>query len=114
MPVNHRPVTTCENGRQTDERVTALTDEDPTMSGTSTPHLPRAGDIVIYEQHRPAGLCVVSSFQHASHLTFHTYDDAIRDAIALAVSHHVDAWYTADGQRYESVAAYREGQCSSG
>jgi hypothetical protein len=77
------------------------------MEGTSKPHPPRAGDIVIYEKHRSAGLCVVSSFQHASHLMFQTYDKAIRDATALAVSNHVDAWYTADGQHYQSVATHR-------
>jgi hypothetical protein len=92
----------CRSGRN------ATTGEDLTMDRTSKPHLPRAGDIVIYEQRRSAGRCVVSLFQHASHLTAHTHDDAIRDATAMAVSNHVNAWYTADGQRYQSVATNRD------
>jgi hypothetical protein len=34
-------------------------------------------------------------------------DEAMRDAVAFATRDHVDAWYTADGQAYESMARRR-------
>jgi hypothetical protein len=85
-------------------------DEGKTMGGSTKPKTPHAGDIVIYRRGRSTGICVLSAFQHVSHLTFHTYDDAIRDAAAVAARDHVDAWYTADGQRYQTVATHRQEQ----
>lgn len=82
------------------------------MSGSTKTKTPRAGDIVIYRLGRSTGIYVLSAFQHVSHLTFHTYDDAIRDAAAVAARDHVDAWYTPDGQQYQTVAAHRVEQRS--
>jgi hypothetical protein len=47
---------------------------------------------------------VLSIFQHASQLSFCRRDEAMRDAVAFATRDHVDAWYTEDGQAYESMA----------
>jgi len=80
------------------------------MGGFTKPRTPHAGDIVIYRRGRSTGIYVLSAFQHVSHLKFHTYDDAIRDAAVVAARDHVDAWYTPDGQRYQAVAAHREEQ----
>ena len=77
------------------------------MSASSKPNIPRAGDIVIYQRDGSAGICLLSAFQHASQLTFHTYDEAIRDANALAATNQVDAWYTVDGQTYQRTAKHR-------
>lgn len=75
------------------------------MSESRPLRVPRAGDIVIYR--RATGVCLLSAFQHASELTFHTYDDAVREAKTLADEHHVDAWYTVDGETYQNMAHHR-------
>ena len=81
------------------------------MNGSPKPTVPHAGDVVIYKRGHSGGVYVLSAFQHASQLTtFHTYDDAIRDAAAFADMNHVNAWYTPDGQTYRSVARYRREQ----
>lgn len=85
-------------------------DQEKTMRGPTKPRTPHAGDIVIYRRGRSTGIYVLSAFQHVSRLTFHTYDDAIRDAAAVAARDHVDAWYAPDGQRYQSVATHRQEQ----
>jgi hypothetical protein len=77
------------------------------MTTPLRPNHPRAGDIVIYQRDASAGTYLLSAFQHASQLTFHTYDDAIRDATTFATRNHVDAWYTIDGEAYQQMAHHR-------
>ena len=77
------------------------------MSGSPRPNVPLPGDIVIYQRDAAMDVYLLSAFQHASQLTFHTYADAVRDATAFAVKHHVDAWYTVDGESYQSMAHHR-------
>ena len=62
--------------------------------------------MVIYRR-GSAGVYLLSAFQHASQLTFRTHDEAIRDANAFAARNQVDAWYTVDGQTYQSMAKHR-------
>jgi len=69
--------------------------------------LPTPGDVVVYRRDAPGSVYLLSAFRHASRLTFHTHDDAIRDATRIAATNHVDAWYTADGQLYRSIARHR-------
>lgn len=77
------------------------------MGGSSRPNAPRPGDLVIYRGDASAGTYVLSAFQHATQLTFRTYEDAVRDATAFAATNHVDAWYTVDGETYERTAGHR-------
>jgi len=76
-----------------------------------TRDLPRAGDIVVYRHGGSAGVDLLSSFQRACRLTFQAHDDAVRDAARIAATDHVDAWYTADGETYRSLARHRGGIC---
>ena len=78
------------------------------MSALRPANIPSAGDIVIYRRDGSDGICLVSAFQHASHMTFHTYDDAVRNAAAFALENHVDTWYTVDGETYERMATHRQ------
>ena len=72
----------------------------PTMSRPAVPH---AGDIVIYQRDGSGEAYLLSAFQHASQLTTHTYDDAIRGAMRYAARNRVDVWYTADGASYRRI-----------
>jgi hypothetical protein len=49
---------------------------------------------------------LLSIFRGASRLSFCRRDEAMRDAVTFATRDHVDAWYTEDGQAYESMARH--------
>jgi hypothetical protein len=77
------------------------------MSALPRANVPRAGDIVIYQRDPSSGTYLLSAFQHASQLTFQSYQDAVRDANTFAVKNHVDAWYTVGGEAYQRMATHR-------
>ena len=72
-----------------------------------TVNSPRSGDVVVYKGATSAETYLLSIFQRASQLASCGRDEALRDAMAFATRDHVDAWYTEDGQVYESMVRHR-------
>jgi hypothetical protein len=79
-----------------------------TMSSRTSDSGPRPGDIVIHKRQSSENPYALSAFQRESQLTYHTYDEAIRQATAFGLMDRVDVWYTEDGQTYSSIARHRQ------
>ena len=79
---------------------------DPEALSATSQH-PVDGDVLVRREVSPRGPCTVSRVPDAAVSLYGSYDEAVRQAEAMAAQAGVDLWYTEDDQAYTTLRSRR-------